>query len=247
MFDWLLLIAASILAGGLNAMAGGGSFLTLPALVFTGVSPIVANATSAVAVFPGYIGAVAGFRSELALVKKAKLIITFLLCLVGGFIGSLLLLVTSETVFSAIVPWLLLFATLVFAFGDRVILIQGRADSSTSAKEMVALLFVSIYGGYFNGGLGIILLAVFLLSGFADIHLMNGLKNGASVCIGAISVATFAAAGLVLWPQALVMMAGTTLGGYYGAALAKRIPGKLMKWCITVIGLLMSLIFFLRT
>lgn len=246
MSEWFLLLTAAFLAGILNAIAGGGSFLTFPALVFVGVPSVAANATSAVAVFPGYLGAVAGFRKEIGQFERSSLIQYLSVSLAGGFCGALLLLITSDDIFSVLVPWLLLFATLFFGCGQSLLDRLRRGVPVHSKSGMVIIFMVSVYGGYFNGGLGIILLAALLFVGLNDLHLMNGLKNGISFAIALVSVAIFSIAGLVRWKEALLMMIAATLGGYCGAVIAKKIPTLFLKYLITCIGLGMSVIFFLR-
>ena len=246
MLDFALLAIAAFGAGVLNAVAGGGTFLTFPALVAVGIPPVTANATSTLAVFPGYMGAAAGYGEELRVFSKAQLVRIFGIALVGGAIGSLLLLVTPNTTFSAIVPFLLLIATLVFLFGNKV-----RDWAATNARNVTpfgigGLMVVSIYGGYFNGGLGIILLALFALWGMNQIHIMNGLKSALSVVLSAISVAIFAVAGIIAWPQALVMMVASTLGGYLGAPLARKLPSSVVRGIVATVGFGMSAIFFVR-
>ena len=247
MIEWSILLGAAILAGTLNAIAGGGSFLTFPALVFVGIPPVAANATSAVAVFPGYLGAVVGFRQEVKLFDRKLLYRYLIASLIGGFGGSLLLLITSNAVFSSIVPWLLLFATAMFGCGDIVLKRLKRLSGNRTSADLVMLFCVSVYGGYFNGGLGIILLAALLFAGLTDLSLMNGLKNGMSLCISIVSVVTFSIAGLVHWQEAIAMMIGATFGGYFGAILAKKIPQELLKYLITGIGLMMAIVFFYRS
>ncbi len=247
MSQWIILITAAFFAGVLNSIAGGGSFLTFPALVMAGIAPVSANATSAVAVFPGYLGGVAGFRNELAS-QGRPFMLRYLLCAsIGGLLGSLLLLVSSNSFFSLIVPWLLLVSTLAFACGEQVLKRIKREGNRSRLVEYLSLFLVCAYGGYFNGGLGIILLAVFLFLGHSDLNLMNGLKNAISFCIAIVSVAAFALAGIVQWPEALVMMVATTLGGYYGAVVARKIPPPALKYLITVIGFVMTAIFFFRS
>lgn len=245
MFDTIFLAAAAFCAGVLNTVAGGGTFLTFPALVYTGVPVVAANATSAVAVFPGYLGGAAGFRAELAAYDRGRLLRIMAATAVGGLIGSLLLLVSSNEAFSVVVPFLLIAATLAFAFGDRV---QAWARGRRLGKPegVVGTVLVSIYGGYFNGGLGIVLLALFSLWGMRDLNVMNGLKNGLSFILSAISVATFALAGIVAWPQAIVMMVAATVGGYAGAPLARMLPKKVVRGVVIVVGVVMSAIFLAR-
>ena len=190
MLELLVLFLSALLAGALNAVAGGGTFLTFPALVYIGIPVIAANATSAVAVFPGYLSGALGFRRELAAVGSERLLWLLGLGLAGGLAGSLLLLVTPSSVFNAVVPWLLLLATLVFATGEK-----GAAWFRRGTGRPVpfgpGLFAVSAYGGYFNGGLGIMLMALFAAAGMRDLNAMNGLKNGVSFVISAISVATW--------------------------------------------------------
>jgi uncharacterized membrane protein YfcA len=242
-FDALLLAAAAFLAGILNTVAGGGTFLTFPALAFTGMPVVAANATSAVAVFPGYLGGAVGFRREIAAFERKRLLRILLATAAGGLIGSLLLLVSSNRAFSVIVPFLLLIATLAFAFGDTL---QAWARRSRLTEGWMGTVLVSIYGGYFNGGLGIVLLALFALWGMRDLNAMNGLKNALSFFLSAISVATFAAAGIVAWPQALLMMAAAMLGGYAGAPLARALPRQVVRGTVIAVGAVTSVIFFAR-
>ena len=244
MLDYLVLAAAAFAAGLLNTIAGGGTFLTFPALVYTGVPVVAANATSAVAVLPGYLGGVAGFRKEIAALDRALLVKVVLATAFGGFLGSLLLLISTNEAFSAVVPFLLLAATLAFAFGERL---QGWARRRQLAPGgPVGTVLVSIYGGYFNGGLGIVLLALFSLWGMRDLNAMNGLKNALSFVLSAISVATFAAAGLVSWPQAILMMVAATIGGYAGAPVAKALPRQAVRAIVIAVGTVMSIVFFWR-
>ena len=242
-FDALLLAGAAFCAGILNTVAGGGTFLTFPALVFTGVPVVAANATSAVAVFPGYLGGAMGFRREIAALERKRLLRILLATAAGGLTGSLLLLVSSNRAFSVVVPFLLVIATLAFAFGDRL---QAWARHHRLTEGWVGTVLVSIYGGYFNGGLGIVLLALFALWGMRDLNAMNGLKNVLSLVLSAISVATFAAAGIVAWPQALLMMAAAMLGGYAGAPLARALPRQAVRATVIAVGAVTSVIFFAR-
>ena len=244
MLDYMVLATAAFAAGMLNTIAGGGTFLTFPALVYTGVPVVTANATSAVAVFPGYLGGVAGFRKEIAALDPRLLIRVVIATAFGGFLGSLLLLVSTNEAFSAVVPFLLLAATLAFAFGERL---QGWARRRrASSGGLFATTLVAIYGGYFNGGLGIVLLALFSLWGMRDLNAMNGLKNALSFVLSAISVATFAAAGLVSWPQAILMMVAATIGGYAGAPVAKALPRQAVRAIVITVGTVMSIVFFWR-
>lgn len=242
MTSYIIITVAAFFAGILNALAGGGSFLTFPALVYAGVPVVAANATSTLAVFPGYVASALGFKDDIAKISRAKLYLYFGIAIVGGVAGSLILLETSDKVFSAIVPWLLLAATGLFAFGDWL-----RAKfSKFKFPEKISMLIVSVYGGYFNGGLGIILLAVFSGFGMKDLNQMNGLKAGLSVVLSAVSVATFAVAGVIYWSQVSVMMVASMAGGYAGARLAKALPKSIIRGFIILVGLIMSAVFFLK-
>ncbi|MDA8894595.1 sulfite exporter TauE/SafE family protein, partial [Amylibacter sp.] len=241
-----LLASASFIAGIINSIAGGGSFLTFPALVFTGVPTIAANATSAVAVFPGYLSGALGFAKELKEYPKSKFLLLITLSIMGGIGGSLLLLITPASVFSYIIPWLLGFATLLFAFGDFVAKWAKKNSNSNGFLGNLTTLIVCIYGGYFNGGLGIILLALFSTLGMRDIHLMNGLKNIMSFALSAASVVTFAIAGIVFWQQAIIMMIAATIGGYFGVVVARKLSKNTIRMIIVIIGLIMTVIFGIK-
>ena len=245
-FELSLLASASFIAGIINSIAGGGSFLTFPALVFTGVPTIAANATSAVAVFPGYLSGALGFSKELKEYPKSKFLLLITLSIMGGIGGSLLLLITPASVFSYIIPWLLGFATLLFAFGDFVAKWAKKNSNSNGFLGNLTTLIVCIYGGYFNGGLGIILLALFSTLGMRDIHLMNGLKNIMSFALSAASVVTFAIAGIVFWQQAIIMMIAATIGGYVGVVVARKLSKNTIRMIIVIIGLIMTVIFGIK-
>lgn len=246
MLDYVLIIFAAFGAGVLNTIAGGGTFLTFPALVFIGVPPVIANATSGVAVFPGYLSGALGFKKELQIFDRKQLIRLSVITIAGGLVGSLLLLVSSNKAFSIVVPFLLFGATLTFLFGDKI-----RAWAESRSRSVIpfgafGLFLVSIYGGYFNGGLGIILLALFALWAMDNIHEMNGLKNGLSFVLSAISVAVFAVGGLIEWRYAIVMMIAATIGGYAGAPIARALPKETVRTLIAIVGFTMSAVFFWR-
>lgn len=244
--DSLILVVAAFLAGGLNAIAGGGSFLTFPALFVTGVPPILANATSAVAVFPGYLSGAAGFFGEIKSFARKDLMLLVGLSVAGGLLGALLLLITPSDVFRFVVPWLLLFATLLFAFEKQLRALTASKGGVHPAAKTAATLAVTTYGGYFNGGLGIVLLALFSGLGFRDMNLMNGLKNGLSFILSATSVVTFAIAGIVVWKPAILMMVAATAGGYAGARLARRLSAQTVRRIVVGVGFAMSVAFFLE-
>lgn len=237
--------AAAFAAGVLNAIAGGGSFLTFPALVFAGVPPLAANATSAVAVSPGYLGSTLGFRTELRSLPLALLRREVLIAALGGLMGAGLLLLTPAKLFSGIVPWLLLLATALFALGPHIARLSG--GTGHPRWRLPGLLVVAIYGGYFNGGLGILLMALYTLTGESRLNTVNALKNLNSFVLSLLSVVAFALAGAIVWSQAVWMMLWATAGGWAGAHLARRLPVRWVRWLVIATGLVMSGVFFSRT
>ena len=245
-----LLLAAAFTAGALNAVAGGGSFLTLPALVFTGVPPVVANATGTVALLPGYMAGAWGFKDDMAPPPGLSMKQVVLLSLIGGSAGAALLLFTPDATFRKVVPWLLLAATAMFAFGPQLRAWASGKNAERAApsvaKAAIGMLIVAIYGGYFNGGLGILLLALFGLLGQTQLNAMNGMKNLVSALLTAIAVVIYAVGGIVQWQQAIIMMVAATLGGYLGARVARKIPAHILRWVIVATGLVMAALFFIK-
>ncbi len=244
-----LLAAAAFAAGVLNAIAGGGSFLTFPALVFAGIPPIVANATSALAVSPGYMGSTLGFKAELAQLPARRLRHETLIAATGGVAGALLLLVTPAHVFRGLVPWLLLFATALFLLGPKLAGLSPTHEGAAHPLERwraLGLLGVAIYGGYFNGGLGILLMALYTVTGERSLHTTNALKNLNSLVLSLLSVITFAVAGAIAWGPAILMMIAATAGGYAGAHWSKRLPIPWVRGVVIASGLVMSALFFWR-
>jgi uncharacterized protein len=244
LLNWALTGAAALGAGVLNAVAGGGSFLTFPALVFAGVPPLAANATSAMAVSPGYLGSTLGFKAQLRELPASLLRQEMLTAALGGLIGAGLLLITPARIFSGIVPWLLLLATALFALGPRLSTL-GQGQGQPRMRQP-GLLLVAIYGGYFNGGLGILLMALYTLTGESRLSTVNALKNLNSLVLSLLSVVAFAAAGAIVWPQAFWMMGWATLGGWLGAKLAQRLPVVWVRRLVMATGLTMSGVFFSR-
>src|SRR5688572_6822618 len=248
-----LLFIAAALASALNSVAGGGSFLTLPALLFAGVTPIVANATSTGGLWPGTLSSLIAYRRELAATPRKWLALLGVVSLVGGFVGAVLLVRTSDTSFMRLLPWLMLVAAVTFTFGGRlrrILPVPGSpADTARPAALILlsALQFVlSIYGGYFGGGMGIMMLASFSLAGMVHIHQMNALKTLLGVAINGLAFLTFVVSGAVAWHFAWVMIAGSMLGGYSGAALARNIDPKWVRFLVVIIGWTMTIYFFLR-
>lgn len=254
MTDWIITAAAGFLGGMLNAVAGGGSFITLPALILIGVSPVSANATGAAALLPGYVASAWRFRRDIEFPAELNFTTLVLIVMLGGCLGASILLLTSEQLFSVLIPWLILFATAMFAVGPRLLsykshLQQTKIDGSGSCKRKtvaLSILFcVCIYGGYFNGGLGIILLAALGMMGQTSLIGMNGVKNLVSALLTTIAVVIYAAGDVIASEHLLVLSVAAIFGGYVGATITYRIPQHALRVFIVAVGLLMSLGFFL--
>ena len=241
-----LLFLAAAVGGGLNSVAGGGSFVAFPALLFAGVPAVPANATNTIALWPGSVASAVAYRRELGDARSALLPLGAA-ALVGGLAGSLLLLRTPEVTFVRLIPWLLLFATLLFSFGGIVAKKVTRGARAPLWLGVVAQLTISVYGGYFGGGMGIMMLAVLTLLGMTHIHRMNALKNMLGALINGVAVVAFILAGAVRWSPGAVMIVGGIAGGYFGAASARRVDPKHVRVLVLVIAWTMTAYFFLKT
>lgn len=248
MLTFILLAVSGLGAGALNAIAGGGTFLTFPALVWAGVPPIMANATATFAALPGYVGSAWAYRNEIGRDGKSSLIPLVATAIVGGLTGAGLLMVTPEALFSSTVPWLLLVATIAFIAGPSLVRYLAASGRALSELGGLALIFgVSVYGGYFNGGLGIMLLAAFGLMGMTDLHRMNGLKSLLSAILSVASVAAYSLAGLIDWGNLAIVGISCAVGGYLGGVLVRRVKDTaFLRLFIILMGLIMTLVFFLR-
>ena len=250
--DWVIVGIAGFLGGALNAVAGGGSFITLPALILIGVSPVSANATGTAALLPGYIASAWRFRRDIEFPASLNFRAIGLIAVSGGCLGAAILLLTSERLFSIFIPWLILLATAAFVVGPwllqkkKTAVDQGEFRNPGRFAAGLALLAVCVYGGYFNGGLGIILLATLGLMGQTNLHGMNGLKNVISALLTAVAVAVYAAGGVISGGHLLLLGLMAVLGGYAGAAFAYRIPLRALRGFIVLVGLFMSLVFFIH-
>jgi len=248
----VLLFFAAMLGGMLNSVAGGGSFISFPALVFAGVPPISANATNTVALWPGSAASVAAYRKDFATQRNA-LVPLSIVSVTGGVIGALLLLLTPETTFVRLVPYLLLVATLLFTFSPTItarLRSRGHTHASSSRHSITGMSLaqvpIAIYGGYFGGGIGVLMLAALSLMGMENIHTMNALKNLLATFINGIAVVTFVVAGAVAWPQALVMIVGAIIGGYVAGHQARKLEPRLVRRFVIAVGFAMTAYFFLR-
>jgi uncharacterized protein len=237
----LLIGVLSAIAAAANAIAGGGTLLTFPALIGLGIPPIVANATSTVALWPGSMSSMFGYRRALQDIRPWA--IAFAIpSVLGGAVGAWLLVVTPEARFDRIVPFLVFGATLLFLAQVPIVRLVARtrgapANGAPSWFFVIVQFGVAIYGGYFGAVAGIVMLASLGLMGLTDIHQMNGLKNWGAICFNGIAVVIFIASGLVNWPVAMVMAVGALFGGWTGSKLAQRMPREHVRTVIGVIGL----------
>jgi uncharacterized membrane protein YfcA len=248
----ILLFAAATAGGMLNAVAGGGAFLSFPALIFTGMPPINANATNTVITWPGSAAAMTAYRREMAGYGRMVLMVV-LTGITGGLAGANLLLKTPQSTFMRMVPFLLLGATLLLAFGPQLsgwMGLHGMEEGNVSGKKLligaIAQLTIAVYIGYFGAGAGILTLALFSMLGLRNIHAMNGLKALLAAIGNAAAVVAFIIAGAVRWPQALLMVCGAVLGGYGGAWYAQRLNPKLVRYFAIAVGTCMTVYFFMR-
>lgn len=244
----LLAVVAAALGSAVNSIAGGGTLLTFPALIWLGVNPLVANATSTVGLWPGSLGSLWGYRGELA-GARAWAMRFALPSLLGGATGAWLLLHTGVERFEQIVPFLVFGATALFfvqPLFKRWMLAAPHEAPLPPWRYLAWQYLISVYGGYFGAGAGILMLAVLGLMGLTNIHRMNGLKNWGGLCINVVAVAIFAAGGIVQWPLALAMAAGGIIGGYGGSRMAQRVGEQPVRRAIVAIGLAASLWLLIR-
>jgi uncharacterized membrane protein YfcA len=246
----VFLFFAGALGGAINAVAGGGSFVAFPALLFTGVPAVPANATNTLALWVGTTASGGAYRMRLNIPSRV-MIPLILTSVIGGLAGAILLIKTPAQTFLKVLPWLLLGATLLFAFGKYL---TGRISAGISHDSSVAAvtgasifeLFVAVYGGYFGGGIGIMNLAMLAAMGMTDIHAMNKLKVLLGGVINGVAVVTFVISRAIFWPQALVMTAGSVLGGVASAHYAQKLPPSWIRALVILVGAAMTVYFFLR-
>jgi len=246
----LAAFAAAFAAGMINSVAGGGTLVSFPTLIWLGLNSVTANATSTVAIWPGSLGGMAGYRRELATVER-RMIALVVPSLIGGIVGALLLRWTPPAIFDKLVPYLILFATLLFMAQEPV---QRKLKSlhgdHHSARWLVgAMLFqlgVALYGGYFGAGIGILMLAALGILGLTDIHQMNGLKNFFALCINGVAAIYFVWAQMVYWPDVAVMAAGAVVGGYGSAGIARRIGRSRVRKIVIGVGFFMAISLFMK-
>ncbi len=247
------LFVAALLAGALNSVAGGGSFISFPALLFTGIAPIPANATNTAALWPGTVASTGAYRQELSREVGRMLPPLVVTGLIGGLLGARILLGTPQATFMQLVPWLLLGATLLFACSAHISAWvrarSGRASGSRLLRIVggpILGLAIAIYIGYFGAGVGVLILALLGVLGFKNIHAMNGMRTLLVSVSNAAALVTFIWAKAIVWPPALLMVVGASLGGYGGAAYARNLNPEHVRRFVIIVGFAMSLYFFIR-
>jgi uncharacterized membrane protein YfcA len=241
-----LLFAAGFVGGALNSLAGGGTLVTFPALLFAGLNPIDANASSVVALFPGTFAGAWAYRKSILAITQFKIRNVLILSLVGGLIGAFLLLSTPTTLFAGIVPWLILFATAVFAVGNFAPLKIIQRAKLGAHGALAGLFAIAVYGGYFGGGIGFLMLAALTLFGMRDINAMNGLKMALVGIMTISAIITFVIADVVRWPETLPTLGGAIAGSYIAARWAQRLDQRLIKGFVIVLGAGLTVYFFWR-
>ena len=250
-----LLLAAGI-AGALNALAGGGSFVSFPALLFLRIPPVEANATNTVALWPGLAASTVAYLKRLnaPLRVMVPLLVT---SVAGGWAGALLLIKTPQHTFLRLVPRLLLAGTLLFAFGNSIRTMVGKnavvGNDDDDLRDIswpvivvgsIAELLVAVYGGYFGAGIGFMTLGMLAMMGMRDIHAMGAIRTLLAVAINAAAVVTFIVAHAVLWPQCAVMIAGSLAGGWFGAHYAQKADPRKVRGVVIGVGVAMTAYFF---
>jgi hypothetical protein len=247
----IFLFFAGALGGALNAVAGGGSFIAFPALLFTGVPPIPANATNTIALWSAAAASGGAYRKSLD-VSRQVMIPLLAASLLGGLTGALLLLKTPAHTFLRVIPWLILGATLLFAFGKRLAggrrsVLEHEATGGALAAATLFQLAVAVYGGYFGGGMGIVMLAMLAALGMTNIHAMNALKSVMGFVINGVAVVTFVVAKALYWKHGIVMIAGAIAGGYLGAHYAQKLPQIWIRTFVVLVGTGMTVYFFWKS
>jgi uncharacterized membrane protein YfcA len=245
---WILLALGGFGAGAMNAIAGGGTFLSFPALLAIGLPPVTANASNSVALWPASLASAWAYRRELARYRQHLPRLT-LAAFLGGALGGGLLLVTSNALFARLVPWLLLTATLLFALAPRI---NRWLDARRRAGPRQTLgwggtlfqLLVSVYGGFFGAGMGIVMIAAIAMQGIEDINEINALKNWLSAVIYSVAALTFTLGGAVSWPHTLAVLLAAAAGGYLAGRIARRLPAIWLRRFILLVGTALTLYYF---
>ena len=250
---WPILFAAAISAGAINSVAGGGSFISFPTLLFVGIPPVKANATNTVALWPGQPASVWAYRHEFRSLPRRVIVPLTVTGIIGGVLGAWVLLITPPATFMKLVPWLLLIATLIFMASGRITRwIRQRAQHKENAefstgRGILLQTVIAFYLGYFGAGAGILILAMLALLGMDHIHTMNALKAWLTTVSNGVAMIVFIATPhVVYWPQATLMIIGAMMGGYFGAYFARKTKPEYVRAIVIVVGFALSAYFFSR-
>ncbi len=230
-----LLLGAGLVAGAMNAIAGGGSFVSFPALVFAGLPPVVANATNTVALLPGTLASAWAYRDGMTGFGGLPLRVLLPVTLAGGLLGAALLLVTPDSTFRAVVPWLLLLATLVFAGGRELVHWLRGSVHIGKGPVLVAQFLIAIYGGYFGGAVGLMMMAVWSLFDTADLKALAPARSLRTRAAHGLAAVCFVLGGAVRWPELVALMGGVVAGGYLGALGARLVPARVIRGAVVVL------------
>ncbi|CAM4145598.1 sulfite exporter TauE/SafE family protein [Vibrio neonatus] len=251
--EFVLLFMAGVVGGVMNSIAGGGSFVTFPALMLSGVPPIMANASNTLASTAGYLSGAYAFKEDIKK-DRANLPKIVLLSIIGGGLGAWSLMRVEEHTFLKVIPWLLLFATVLFIVGPQFNrFLQTLAARYKHASKIgqvsiwCGLLIIATYGGFFNAGLGIISLSFLVIAGYRDINTMNGVKLLISCGVSLTAIVIFMLQGAIDWPATMVVLVGTLVGGYYAAHISRRLPQIWVKNIVVVISVSITCYFFYST
>jgi len=242
----IILFVAGAVAGAINAVAGGGTFLTFGALSLAGMPPIVANATSSISQLPGYVTSTLAYWSDIRTFWRSALVLAAI-SVVGAMLGSLVLLSLDNPSFSAMVPWLLIGATALFAAGPwlKPKPRPGKEAPVGGLTGGLVQFITAIYGGFFGAGMGVMMLATLGLTQAGDYHRLNALKNMLSIVIASVAIVVFVSGGVIAWPQALVMVPGVAVGGYAGVWIARRVPQPILRGFVIAVGLALAAYYFI--
>ena len=248
----IILFVAALFAGGINSVAGGGSFISFPALLFVRIPPVNANATNTVALWPGQPASVWAYRAEFRKLSRSVVIPLVVTGVIGGILGAWVLLITPQSTFMHLVPWLLLIATVIFMMSGRITrwvrrrTAMGEHSEFSTSRGVILQLFIAFYIGYFGAGAGILILAMLALLGMEHIHTMNALKALLTTVSNGVAALLFAVSHAVYWPQAILMIGASILGGYFGAYFAQKTKPEHVRLIVIVIGFVLTAYFFGR-
>jgi len=247
-----ILFFAALLAGAINSVAGGGSFVSFPTLLFIGIPPVNANATNTVALWPGQVASIGAYRRQFRNLSRKTMTPLLVTGILGGILGGWTLLKTPQTTFMRLVPWLILAATIIFTMSGRVTRwVRKRSDSGdhhefATGRGVVFQLLIAFYIGYFGAGAGILILAMLALLGMDEIHTMNALKALLTSVSNAVAMLLFIIFHAVYWPETILMVVASILGGYFGAHFAQKTKPEYVRAIVIVIGFTLSIYFFAR-